>query len=450
MKSELLSQEGNIVTIKAEIEAERFDQAIRETLRELAQKANIKGFRKGRIPRRILELYMGKDAIRGEALELVVPPALRELISEYGIDPIAEPQVKLEEVVEGQPLEFTVVFEVRPEVTLADASAIQVDVPRIALDEAMVDETVKEIRKKHVQYEVVNGPAAEGHAVQVSYTTAVIGDDEAGQKEPEEALLDLSSPGLRSEIREGLLGKAAGDEALIDIVLDAEHPEEKFAGKTIRYTFVVKEVKLPLLPEVDTEFIKNVTGDDKVETVEAFREMIADRLKEQMGRERDDMARSTAVVKLVELSSVDVPEKLVNQEFEALLRQEEEDLKKQQGASLEEHLARQGLDRETYESQLKERASRIVKQTLVLDSFAEEQGITVESEDIDNEISAMAHSFNVDEKQLKGFLVKDMDRLNEIVHRVRVRKTVDHLLSQVSVNEIDVPAASEEKNEAEE
>lgn len=448
MKSELLSQEGNVVTIKVEIEAERFDQALRETLKELSQKANIKGFRKGRVPRRVLELYMGKEGIHAEALERIVPQALREIVEEYGLDPIAEPQVNLDAVNEGEALHMTVAFEVRPEVSLADPLEIKVEIPRIALDENMVDETVKELQKKHVQYHVVDEAVSEKHGVQVTYRTTVIGDEEGAQPEPEETLLDMASPGLRKEIKEGLLGKVAGEEVQVDVVLDEDYPEKKFAGKTIRYDLSVKEVKEASLPEVNEAFIKQVTGNDEIKTAEAFRDMVASRLKEQMERERDDMAKSTAVAKLVELSSVDVPERLVTQELEALRKREEEELKKQGGLTVEEHLAQQGLEPDAYETQLKERAARIVKQTLVLDSFAEEQSVSVESTDIDEEIAGMAASFNVDEKQLKSFLVKDMDRLNEIVHRVRVRKTVDHLLSLVSIEEIDLPSASDEAEKA--
>ncbi|QTX31184.1 trigger factor [Aminithiophilus ramosus] len=444
MKSELLSQERNIVTIKAEIEADAFEHALRETLRELSEKANIKGFRKGRVPRRVLELYMGKDAIQGETLERVIPAALREIVEEYGLDPIAEPHLKLGAIQEGHPLELTLTVEVRPEVTQADLSSLEVEIPSVAFGESMVDETIMELRRKEVQYNVVDGAVEAHHAVDVSYKTTIVGADgpeESGNEE--NTLLDLSAPALRPEIREGLLGRAAGDEVEVSIALADDYPDEKVAGRTVRYLFNVKAVKEPFLPEVDSEFIQKVTGSDAITSIEAFREMIALRLQEQMEQERTEMKRSAAVAKFVELSSVDLPDSLVEQEFEAIVKREEDKLKEEKNLSLDAYLAQNNLERSKFDESTRKRAAWIVKQTLVLDSFAEESGLSVETEDLDAEIDAMARSFKVEPKQLKSFLAKDADRLNEIVHRVRVRKTVDHLLSKITFKEVETPASAE-------
>ena len=142
MKTEVVSQEKNIIVIKAEFEAEQVNKAIDSTIKDLSKKANIKGFRKGHVPRKTIELYFGMKGICAEALEKMVPEAIDKMIEEYELSLIAEPKLEPGELIENEPFTLQVTFEVTPEVTLPDLETIEAEKTLYKATEEMRDENI--------------------------------------------------------------------------------------------------------------------------------------------------------------------------------------------------------------------------------------------------------------------------------------------------------------------
>lgn len=440
MKSEMISQEKNLVTIRAEIENEAFEKAVEDAYRSFAKKANIKGFRKGRVPRKILEMYVGREAVHAEALEALVPKTMREVVTEYELDLIAEPQMDLESMEAGAPVVIKFTFEVRPEVILPDLSGVSVERPMVKVESFMVDEALTELQRRHATFSKVEGrPAGADDALLVDYRSWVEGVQEKPE-DVQESLMDLTSEGLRTEIVEALLGAAEGDVREASIAIEEDYPNKEIAGKTIAYEFIVKEVQEKILPELDDAFAKTVREGDGVETIEDLRRDIEEKLREQFESQSLEVTRSAAVAQLSQKAEVEVPDTLVAQELEALRKQEAEEIKKHMGQELDEYLESHAIDRETFENNLRQRAIRVVRQTLVLEAFADERELKVEEADLDAEMERMASGYNLDIAQVKSLFFKDPDRVGNFIHRLRMQKTVDALLGEIEVREVENPA----------
>ena len=177
MRSELISQEGNVVSIKLTFEAEEFVEGVNKAVKELSSKVSIDGFRKGHVPRKILEMRLGKRDIYAEAIEDMLPEAIGQVVNDYDLDLIDEPNVSIDMMEEGSPVDVSLTFEVTPEVVLPEIAEIVVKRPVASVDDDTVSRTVDEVRMQNATLSPVDDAAGEGHVVEIEYTTVVDRED---------------------------------------------------------------------------------------------------------------------------------------------------------------------------------------------------------------------------------------------------------------------------------
>ncbi len=186
MKSEILSQERNVVVVKSVYEASEVDKTVSRTVRELSNKVNIKGFRKGHVPRKALEMYVGRGAIYRETLENLAQQALDEIVAEYDLDLVTNPNLDAKELKEGEPLEITFTFEVRPEVKLPELASLEAEKIVYRVQDADVDEELHHLLEANAKLEPIDEdrPATMDDIVETQYTSyRVEGDDNAVELE---------------------------------------------------------------------------------------------------------------------------------------------------------------------------------------------------------------------------------------------------------------------------
>lgn len=445
MKSEILSQEGNRLKIKATVEAPEFQKALNTVVGELSRKANIKGFRKGRVPRNIIEMYFGREGIYSEALEKVLPAAMNEISEEYDLNLIAEPQVDLEgDVEEGKDITAVFTFEVRPEVTLPALSSIVVERPVIEITDSMVESAIEQIRQRHSELRpVTDRSSREGDSVSVEYTTVVL--EEGGDNTPspvQKATLRLDQESLREELKKALTGRSQGDEESVEFDVEAEHPDASVAGKKLRYSLKVTEVLERILPAIDEELVRKYSQ-GRIDNLESFRKDVSDRLEAQIRHDAENATQAGALAKLREEAQVDVPESLVERQVLAMKDEEAEQVRKQFNLSMEEYLEKNGIDTGTFETSIRERAQRTVRQTLILEALADERSIEVNEEDIDAEVKSLSEYLKSDPDRVRSLLFKDRDRMTDFLHRIRMNKTINLIMSEVTVKDVPMGNGSE-------
>ena len=447
MRSEMLSQEKNVLSIKVEFEPGECAKNVDKAVKELASKVNVPGFRKGHAPRKILEMRFGRQAIFAEALEAMLPDAIEEIVKEYELDLIDEPSVKIEKMEEGSPVEVVLTFEVTPEITLPQLEDISVERAVADVSDETVEGTVQEILRQNSTLVPVEGrPVSGTDTVAIEYFTILSGEN--GEEErhgPDTTTLDLSQSSVRAEIRDALLGKEAGSRAEAEVMVEEDYPEKNLVGKTLRYDMTVTEVKERVLPELTPEFFEKILQRECA-SEEEFREEVRKRIHEKMQAENQSRAEYDAVELISGKAGLDVPETLISRQVEAMKKEDEERIQRNRNISMEEYLQETGTAKEQYEEEIRKQAETIVRRSLVLDRIAEDLKVSVEKEDFEAEMATMASTYKIDADRLVNSLFKDEKRLMEVANRIKYRKTVKAIMEAVRVTDGAAPEAEEEQN----
>ena len=447
MRSEMLSQEKNVLSIKVEFETGEFAKNVDKAVKELASKVNVPGFRKGHAPRKILEMRFGKQAIFAEALENMLPEAIEEIVKEYELDLIDEPSVKIEKMEEGNPVEVVLTFEVTPEISLPQLGEISVERAAASVSDETVEGTVQEILKQNsTLVPVQSRPISELDTVAIEYFTIISGENGDEERHgPDTTTLDLSQSSVRNEIKEALLGKELGGLAEAAVTVEEDYPEKNLVGKTLRYERTVKEIKERVLPELAPDLFKKVLQQE-CETEEQFREEVKKRILERMKAENQSKAEYDAVEIITGKAEIDVPETLVSRQVEAMKKEDEEKMQRSRKISMDEYLQESGTAREQYEEEIRKQAENIVRRSLVLDRIADEMKVSVEKEDFETEMAALASAYKIDADRLVNSLFKDEKRLMEMANKIKYRKTVKAIMESVQVTDSDEQAANGQQN----
>ncbi|MBO8153191.1 trigger factor [Thermovirga sp.] len=455
MRSEIISQEKNVVKIQAQVSQEDFKKSFEEAINELRKKANIKGFRKGRVPRNVLLLHLGKEAIQSEALEKLIPEMLDKIVEDYGLDLIDRPKVEIDEIKDGEPLNLTFTFETRPEVELPEIEELEVEREVVEVNDELIDKAVEEIRFSFSEKEQVEGrPAKEGDIVEINYTVKVEGNDES--QEPQKTTVELSPSTLRKEFLDALLGKEVGDK--VDVELEVPKEKENKSGdevsnaeetERVGYSIEILSIFEKKLPEVGADLFAKVFGED-VQDEDTFRQKIKETLEKRFSDESWEAAKERAVELICDKSSVELPETLIKRQMEELRNEDVNMVQKRFGKSWEEYAKEVNLNEEEYNENLRKYAEKLVKRTLVLEAMAEKEGISVEREDLQQEIAKLAQSVNADPERVQQVLAHDKERLSNIIGKIRFEKTVNNLMNRIKIKEVSVSKKENEGNSAEE
>ena len=371
MRSEIVSQEKNITRILVEVEEGSFRERIDEAVETLRSKANIKGFRKGHVPRKVIELHMGPDAIRAEALEKLVPEMLDQVIKEYELDLISEPSVEVDQLEHGKPVKMTFVFETRPEIILPELETIEVNRKIVNVTEKMLDEAITSLRNNASEkIPVENRPSRSGDILDIEYSVNIAGstaEEGTGEIPRQRSLVEIDPEYLPEELASALQGRMAGDSVEVDVETKAEGGTE---ASTLHYNIDIISVAEKILPEMDGVFFEKVVGETGL-TEDVFRERIQARLHENLREESLRDAERKAVSLIIERSELELPDSLVERQARALREDMAERIKKETGMTLEEYFNEKKIDRDQFETGLIRDAEASVRLSIVMEAIAE-------------------------------------------------------------------------------
>lgn len=446
MKTEQISQEKNIIVVKAVFEAADVDKAIEKTYKNLSQKANIKGFRKGHVPKKTIELYFGKKGIYAETMENILPDAIDKVIEEYELKLIAEPGVEPGEMEEGKSFEVTLKFEVSPEVTFPDIESIEAERTIHTVADELVEENIARILDVHSEiiptYE--DRELTKDDYASVKYTSNVVdADGTVNEVEKDQKTeINLAQENMRHEVVDALVGKKPGDSVVVEFPVEQDNENKDLAGKSMRYDIEILGIMAKKTPELTDETVVSITQ-SKHNTVDEFREEVRNQLIASADRQSEDTLKDSAVKKITDASEVEVPESLVARQKEAIRAEQEDRIKRESGMSFEDFFAESGMEKEKYEAELADAAQRVVKRALVLEAIADANNIEWTPEELDTEIKRIAIASRIEVKKFHDYVYGNRDRLFEIAEKIRNRKTVDFIITKVKVKEVE-----EKKEEA--
>jgi len=451
LKTEILSHEKNIIVIKADFDTEEIKKAVEKTIINLSKKANIKGFRKGHVPRKTIELYFGKKGICGETLEKIIPDAIDKMIEEYELKLIAEPAFKPAEIDEDKPYELEVTFEVSPEIDLPDIEAIEAEKTIYKPTDAILNENIERILDAHSEivptYE--ERELNKDDYVSVKYTSSIVEEDGSTKvvEEGQKTEINLGQENMRPEIVNAVIGKKPGETATVDFPVEENSENRELAGKKMRYQVEILGIMKKKTRELNDETVAEITQ-SKNKTVEEFKNAVMEQLKTSAERESTNSLKDSAVRKLCDICEVELPETLLTRQKNSLKADQAERVKRDSGMTFDEFLEKSGMDKDAYEAELDAAAKHIVKRALVLEALADDNNIEWTPEELNTEIQRIAIASRIDPKKLQDYIYEDRDRLFEIAEKIRNRKAIDFLITKVKIKETEEnkPADAEDSD----
>jgi trigger factor len=370
-----------------DVPAELVDATYERVLSRLASRAKIEGFRPGRAPRQLVEARIGPAALREEVVETIVPEVLSQAMRDKSIDAIDNPDVEVLELERGRPARLKATITVMPEVTLGDVSTLTAEAPAVEVTDEMLERRLADAREPLAEVTPVEREARTGDIAVID--VEVEADGELVASESRKAMeAELKEGVLLPELLAVLPGTFVDEVREAQVTFPEDYSEPKLAGKEATIRVTVRGVKEKVLPELDDELAKQLSG-GKQETLEDYRNAVRAEL-EEAARAVSKLAREQALVKaLVDSSSVELPDALVEKELATQLESMERSLGRQ-GLRLDRYFEYMGKTVPQWAADERPDAEARLKVDLVLDEFAKQQGIEPSDEEVDSYIEEQA------------------------------------------------------------
>lgn len=417
--------ETNKHELVVEVDGKTFTDAVNSVYRKEVKKISIPGFRKGKAPKAIIEKMYGEGVFYDDAIENIYPIALADAVEEAKLDVVAVDNVSVEEVGKDG-LTFKAVVVVKPEVEISDYEGIQVTPKSTEVTEELVNEEIDKQRDKNSRLVTVEDrPAQDGDITVIDFEGFVDGEAFEGGK-AENFNLTLGSGQFIPGFEEQIVGKNTGDEFTIKVTFPEDYQVDELAGKESEFKIKLHEIKAKELPELDNDFVMDVS--DK-ETVEEYKAQVADELAEKLQKESDADVENQLIAKLCELLKGEIPEAMYDNKVNDMMREFDMRLRSQ-GLDMNTYLQYMGMDAEAVKNSYKPEAEKRVKLRLALEKIAQQQGFTdVSDEDLEAEYSRLADTYKMDIDKVKAAIPAD-----ELKKDIAVEKAMDFVKESAIAN----------------
>ena len=392
----------NTYEVEVEVDGKTFMQAVSKVFKKQAKKLAVPGFRKGKAPRAIIEKMYGEDVFYDDAMQDCYPDALDEACEAAGLKVVTVTGLEATFVSkEGFTFKATVVVE--PEIEIKDYDGIEVEKLSAEVTDEMIDEEIDRVRERNSRMITVEDRAAEnGDTVVIDFEGFCDGEAFEGGK-AEEYNLELGSGNFIPGFEEQIVGHNTGDEFDIDVKFPEEYQAENLKGKDAVFKIKLHEIKTKELPEVDDDFVKDVSEKDTVaEYRDELKEQIAKRLESESERDLDDKL-TNAIIEKVE---GEIPEQMYDREAQNMVREMDMRLR-QQGMDFDTYMKYTGMDANAVLEMYKPEAQRRVKMRLALEKIAELEKIEPTEEEINAEYDKMAEAYNMEADKVKEIIPVD-------------------------------------------
>lgn len=406
MQTTLETTGNHRVKLTIEVPPDEFRAELDGTYRRIAEQVRVPGFRKGKVPKQIIDAQIGRDAVVAEFVEDAVPAYYRQALREHDLAPIADPEIELDAVDIAAPLRFTAEVHVRPRLVLEPERyrGLAVTRPSVAVSDADVERALDRLRDRFAELESVERPLADGDYAVVDLR-ATDGDAEVADLSRPDAMYEVGSGTFVEGLDRELRGTKVGDIVRFTETLDPRAGEH--AGRAITFQVLVKDVKAKKLPAADDDFAKLASEFD---TLDELRVALREQLVANLERGADSVVRDRALDALIATIDVDLPELLVDDETEHRVRHAQESAA-QAGITLEQALAAQGWDEARFREDARSHAVRAITQDLALEAIARAEDIQVAPEELGREVANLAVAMGRDVQEV----ATSLDRTGQIV-----------------------------------
>ncbi|WKY46394.1 trigger factor [Eubacteriaceae bacterium ES3] len=423
MSSTLESIEKSTATIKIEISPEEYSQAVKKAYDKNKKRFSVPGFRKGKVPKQVIESHYGKGIFMEDAIDIVFPSAYTKALEEIDINPVTRPDLEqIEKISEEEGATFIVKVGVKPEIVLGDYKGAEIDSLEPVISEEKIAAELEKMQDQNSRLVTLEeGEVKDGSVATIDYE-GFLGDEPFVGGKDSDYDLKIGSQTFIPGFEEQLIGGKIGESLDVNVTFPEEYHAENLKGKDVVFKVQIKGIKEKELPVLDDEFAKDVSEFD---TLEELKEDLTKKLFETEKEQLKGKAQSDVVEFALASAEFDVPDLMIEEEVDQNMQTFENQMS-QQGLTLDDYFKYTNTSRVDFRNNLKGDAEKNIRVELVLATIGEVENVEVTEEEVDAEIKVFAEAYGKDFEEYKGSL---QDRMIEYIEaNVRRRKTIDMLL----------------------
>ena len=389
--------------LEVTVSGEEWTNALDKAFKKLAKEVSIPGFRKGKVPEKMLKKYVNENQVMVEAIDANLNAWLISGMTEAGVEPISQPSVNIKSMdATGATLVYT--FEVEPEVKLGEYTGLDYNVKETTVTDEELDAEINRMRKTYAEMETVE-EAENGDTVVIDYTGYKDGVEfDGGKAEGHHLVLGSNSfiPGFEDQ----LVGVKTGEDREINLTFPEDYFAEELKGAAVVFKVHVNEIKREVLPELNDEFAEdvNIPG---VETVDDLKSKVRERLETNKKNAAENEAEEELMNSLTEKAEVEIPESMIKQEEQYLVNQLASRVQ-QFGMNFNDYIKAMGKTAEQVMEDYKENAEKSVKLRLVLDAVAKKENLLPTEEQVEEEFKKIADQYQMEVEKVKQALDAEM------------------------------------------
>ena len=423
MSLQVENLEHNMAKLTITVSAEEVEKALQAAYLKQRSKISLPGFRKGKVPRQMIEKMYGPEVFYDEAANHMISEAYGKAYDECELEIASQPTIDVVQLEKGKDFIFTAEVAVKPEVKLGEYKGLKVDKVSTRVMQKEVDEEIEKERERNARtVEVTDRAVQDKDIVTLDFEGFVDGVAFEGGK-GENYPLTIGSGAFIPGFEEQLIGAEIDKETEVKVTFPEEYQAKELAGKEAVFKCTVHEIKAKELPELDDEFASEVS--EEAETLEDYKAEVKAKIKERKENEGKEKKENQAVEQAVANAEIDLPAPMVDLQA----KQMADDFARrimQQGMSVEQYFQFTGLNEEKMMEELKPQAEKRIRTRLVLEAIVAAENIEVSDERLDEELQKMADSYQMEVEKLKEFMGENEKK--QMKEDMAVQEAIDFLV----------------------
>ena len=392
--------EKNMAKLTIEVSAAEFEKALEDAFLKNKNKISVPGFRKGKVPRQMVEKMYGPEIFYEDAANALIPDAYSKALDECEEDIVSSPELDVTQIEKGKSFIFTATVALKPEVKLGKYKGVKVEAAEVTVTDEEVDAKIEKERENNARtIEVTDRPVKDGDMTVLDFEGFVDGvafDGGKGENYP----LTIGSGAFIPGFEEQLVGAEIGKEVEVNVTFPEDYQAEELKGKAAVFKCTIKEIKEKELPALDDEFASEVSEFD---TLEEYKKDVKETLTIEKEKAARDAKEAAVIDAIIADSDMDIPEAMVTTQQKQMIDEFAQRMQ-MQGLSMEQYFQFTGATLDKMMEQVKPQAETRIKSRLVLEAVAAKEGIEATEEDYEEEIKTMAEVYQMEPDKIKEML----------------------------------------------
>ena len=416
--------ENNTAKFTITVDAAKFEDAIKKAYEKKKGDFSVPGFRKGKVPQNMVEKMYGAGVFYEEAANICMPEAYDEAATESGLEIVSRPEVDVTQIEKGKDFIFTATVALKPEVELGEYKGIEVETTPVEVTDEDIEAEINKVREQNSRIVPVEDRAIEdGDIANINFEGFIDGVAFDGGK-GEDYALTIGSHSFIDTFEEQLIGKNVGDNVDVNVTFPEQYQAAELAGKPATFKVEILSIKKKELPEVDEDFVQDISEFD---TVEEYKEDVKKTITERKENAAKVEKENKIIEKIIEDSKMEIPDAMVDEQARVMVNEMAQNMQAQ-GFTIQQYMQMTGLTAETMAEQMKPQALKRIQSRLVLEAIAAAEKIEISEENVDEQLQKMAENYQMEFETLKGYMGEN--EIKQMKSDLAVQKAVDLIVEQ--------------------